>query len=90
VRPSDEDLEALRGKTAEDVVKALVPDGWEILPSRTGGGIRYRDGKGNQVRIMPGDPAAPDPTHRGPYAYVTLDGKPTRLPLAGNPVLSGE
>jgi hypothetical protein len=75
------------GRTSEELVEALVPDSWERWPASKGIGIRYRDGKGNQVRIMAGDPTARDVEHRGPYAVVRLNGNPTRIPLKGNPVL---
>ena len=87
MKPSDDDLAALRGATPEEVVQALVPEGWKREPSARGGGIRYNDGKGNQVRIMPGDQAARSPDHRGPYAIASFNGKATRILLRGNPAL---
>lgn len=90
MRPSDEDIDALWGKTPEEVVDALVPEGWLREPSARGGGVRYKDGKGNQVRIMPGTPTADDPAHRGPYAVVSFFSDKNRIPLAGNPILSHE
>jgi hypothetical protein len=90
VRPSDEDLEALRGATPEEVVRALVPEGWDSDPSRTGGGVKYFDGRGNQIRVMPGFPDHRLLDHSGPYAVVSFNGKKTRILLKGNPALDEE
>jgi len=34
-----------------------------------------------------GWPNAKDPLHSGPYVKISKDGKVTRIPLKGNPVL---
>ena len=90
MRLNDADYEALRGCTPEELVEALVPDDWTIEPSARGGGTRYKDGKGNQVRIMPGSPGEDDLLHSGPYAVVSFFGGKVRIPLAGNPLLGHE
>jgi hypothetical protein len=87
---NEETVQALTGKTPQEVIDALVPEGWLVEPSRTGGGVRYRDGKGNQVRIMPGERTAHNPSHRGPYAVISLEGRKVRILLAGNPVLGSD
>jgi hypothetical protein len=78
------------GSTPQDVLNKLPPsirnNGW---PTRTGNGIRFADPSrpGDQVRIMPGNPRAPDPLHQGPYVEISKNGRETRIPLRGNPVL---
>jgi hypothetical protein len=86
---NEELFQSLRGKTADEVVEALVPEDWIREPSSSGGGVRFRDGKGNQVRIMPGYEFG-DALHRGPYAVISLNGMRVRIPLAGNPALSAD
>ena len=66
---------------------ALVPEGWLVEPSARDGGTRYHDGKGNQVRIMPGVSGSRDPLHSGPYAVISWRGRVHRIPLADNPAL---
>ena len=87
MRLTDDDYDALRGCTPDDLVRAVVPEGWTKEPSRTGGGFKYHDGKGNQVRIMPGTPGDGDLLHQGPYAVISFFGARVHIPLAGNALL---
>ncbi len=79
----------LRGLTFDEV-DGLIPDGWVKSPTRGPGGTRYSNPArpGEQVRIMPGNPADPNPLKRGPYARISADGTVSDpIPLAGNPGL---
>ena len=90
---------SLRGASPQEI-EALIPPNWIREPTSGGGGTVWREIRpgskpanrrftGNQVRIMPGDPTAPDPLHQGPYVVVNIKGQgPIRIPLAGNPALS--
>ena len=82
---------ALRGRDPTEVADA-IPDDWTESPSRTGLGRRFADPRrpGDQIRIMRGNPADPDPVKRGPYVRVSKTGKVSDpIPLQGNPILSG-
>ena len=81
--------ESFTGAKPEDVRDA-IPDSWgEGRPTRDGTGTRWAnpDKLGEGVRIMPGTQGANDPTHAGPYAVFTRNGKEVRVPLEGNPAL---
>jgi hypothetical protein len=86
--PNPGDIPA--GSKPQDVIDLLPP---HIVqggyPTRSGGGTRYPDPDrhGDVIRIMPGDPASPDPLHQGPYVEVSKNGQETRIPLEGNPTL---
>ena len=88
--PSIEDPESLRGKTPEEI-EDLIPDGWvEGSPTRSGHGRRWKnpEKRGEQVRIMPGDPTNDPLEKRGPYVGVSRNGTQSPpIPLAGNPAL---
>ena len=70
-----------------------IPGSWKTSPGRGPGTERYTppDRTGPQILKEPGDPAASDPVHRGPYCKVSPgDRTPNfRVPLRGNPVLHG-
>ena len=82
---------SLEGATPDEVEQA-IPDGWESAPTRTGGGTRYSNpaAPGEQVRVMPGNPADPLPVKKGPYVRVSKDGvRSDPIPLHGNETLPG-
>lgn len=59
-------------------------------PTRGPGGVRYHipARPGEVVRIMPGNPADPNPLKRGPYARISTGGDVSDpIPLYGNPNL---
>ena len=88
--PREFDPTELRGLTADEV-RQRIPDGWEMQPSKSGGGTVYRDPEhhGRNIRIMPGYPpgSRPDPMTWGPYARVCQNGAAVKVPLSGNPTL---
>jgi len=45
------------------------------------------DRPGDQVGIMPGDPTASDPLHRGRYVVISKGGSRARIPPLGNPTI---
>jgi hypothetical protein len=84
-----DDPASLRGASPKEI-EDLIPEGYSPgRATRKGGGTRYEDPKrrGDQIRIMPGEPGASDPLHRGPYVVISKGGKVTRIPLEGNPTL---
>jgi hypothetical protein len=84
-----DDPDSLKGVTKEEV-EDLIPDAWNKGPTRTEGGLRaFRPGTRNSegIRIMPGNPAASDPLHRGPRVIITKGGHKWVIPLKGNPTL---
>jgi len=85
--------ETLRGKS-EGEVEDLIPKDWVKAPSKEskgGDGTRYYNPKkqGQQIRVMPGNPADPAPVKQGPYVRVSSGTKPKSppIPLKGNPTL---
>ena len=83
------DPSTVEGKLASDVADA-IPPGWIASPVQTGRGTRYSDPKkrGDQIRIMSGNPADPDPVKQGPYVRISISGKKSApVPLDGNPTL---
>ena len=80
--------ESLWGADVEEVA-ALIPQHWLESSTRKGGGRRFAnpDKRGEQVRIMPGDPGASIIVKRGPYLVASQDGRKWRIPLKGNPVI---
>ena len=83
-----DDPESLRG-ASPDEIEALIPGDWIQKPLKKGKGVRYLNPKrpGQAVIIEEGWPNAKDPLHSGPYVKISKDGKVTRTPLKGNPVL---
>jgi hypothetical protein len=84
-----DDPESLRGATPEEV-KRLAPSNFEESPTKKGDGIRLADPerKGEQIRIMPGNPNDPNPTKQGPYVRISKNGKVSPpIPLQGNPTV---
>ncbi len=80
---------SLEGASPEEV-KSLIPPGWVESPSRKSEGVRYADPShlGDQVRVMPGNPADPVAVKQGPYVVVSKSGKVSdHIPLSGNPTL---
>jgi hypothetical protein len=90
--PRTFDPAVLRGQSADDI-RAAIPSNWVPRPSKRGGGTVFTDPNnfGRQIRIMPGYTAGnrPDPLTHGPYAEVSQNGVTTKVPLHGNPTLSG-
>jgi hypothetical protein len=81
--------ETLRGQAVTDV-EATIPPNWIAAAVKGGLGKRDSDPErlGDQIRIMTGNPADPDPVKRGPYARISKSGKVSDpIPLAGNPTL---
>jgi RHS repeat-associated protein len=78
-------LHSMEGATPQQV-RDLIPRTWRSAPSTSGGGVKFFDGKGNQVRIMPGTPGIGN-VHGGPYMVVSIYGTIAWVPLAGNPML---
>ena len=80
------DLRGLHPKQIREIC-----DGWPIEPSKRGVGVVYDDvaNLGRQIRVMEGYPpgSRPDPITWGPYAEVSQNGKPIKIPLEGNPTL---
>ncbi len=88
-RSSLEDPPSLTGAELHEVI-GLIPPGWETSATKKEGGLRaFKPGtrRSDGLRVMPGDPAAPDPFHRGPRVIITHGGVTWRIPLKGNPVL---
>jgi hypothetical protein len=84
-----DDPDSLVGAELDEVVR-LIPADWETAPTRREAGMRaYRPGTrlSDSVRVMPGDPTAPDPFHRGPRVIISIRGRQWRIALKGNPVL---
>ncbi|GAA0716017.1 hypothetical protein Drose_37105 [Dactylosporangium roseum] len=88
--PNTFDPNMLTGRTAAEI-DAAIPSDWERVPSKSGGGITYRDPDnfGRQIRVMPGysDRNRPDAMTHGPYVVVSQNGTKTKVPMAGNPAL---
>lgn len=74
--PSVDDPDSWRGvdpEEAEDLVSEHYSPG---EASRKGGGTRYADParKGDQIRVMPGNPNDSNPVKRGPYLRISKNG----------------
>jgi hypothetical protein len=83
------DPSTITGRRASDV-EAAIPSGWVAAPARSGLGKRYADPtrRGDQVRIMTGNPGDPVPMKRGPYVRISKSGKVSDpIPLDGDPIL---
>ena len=81
---------SLRGADPK-AVRELVPKDWIASPTKGAGGTRFADParRGDQLRIMPGNPRDPNPVKQGPYARTSTSGvKSDPIPLKGNPTLS--
>lgn len=61
-----------------------VPDEWRVVPTNSGGGVRYYDpaNPGNSVRVMQGSPTSPYPNSQAPYVRWQRNGAP--LDVNGN------
>ncbi|MGH9782813.1 MAG: RHS repeat-associated core domain-containing protein [Terriglobia bacterium] len=84
-----ENPQSLRGAKPGEIEK-LIPDGWVRQPTVGEGGTRWLNPKkpGEAIRVMPGNPADPNPIKRGPYMRISRDRKVSDpIPLAGNPTL---
>jgi RHS repeat-associated protein len=78
----------LAGKTPAQIEQILQGKGLTGTPTRDGNGVRYDvPGQlGDQVRLMPGNPADPDPAKQVPYGRVSQNGvKSDPFPINGNP-----
>ena len=53
-----------------------IPHHWQVEPTRKGGGQRYTNPRDphDHVRVMPGNPASPNPAQRAPYAKRMKNG----------------
>jgi RHS repeat-associated protein len=86
--PKPEDIQ---GKTPEEIDDMMEGKGWQGEPTSGEGGTRYPnpDVPGEQVRVMPGNPADPNPVKQGPYGRISTGGGVSApIPLQGNPTLS--
>lgn len=83
-----DDLNSLRGASMREM-EDLIPSNFVRNATRKDDGIRFADParRGDQIRLMPGNPSAIDPLHQGPYAVISRGGTVTRVPLQGNPTL---
>lgn len=80
---------SMRGVSVADI-EAAIPAGWRVSAAKNGLGKRFADpGRpGDQVRIMQGNAADPNPGKRGPYVRISRSGMVSDpVPLLGNPVL---
>lgn len=84
-----QDLSTLEGAT-EEQIEGLIPKDWQGKPLNKGEGTKYANPnkQGETYMIEKGNPGG-DPTniHSGPYLRVSRNGKVSRIPLKGNPVL---
>jgi len=81
----------VEGKDPADIKKA-IPKDWPEAEAKSGRGRRFSDPahKGDQIRVMDGNPADPNPVKRGPYIRISKSGKVSNpIPLKGNPTLGG-
>lgn len=85
------DPQTLRGLDLDDLHDALSARWGDGVPSRSGDGWVYEDPvrRGRQVRLMPGygPGVRPNRITEGPYVVTSQNGRWTKVPLAGNPVL---
>lgn len=82
--------DSILGASVADI-EAAIPADWRVSAAKNGLGKRFSDpGRpGDQVRIMQGNPADPNPVKRGPYVRVSRLGMVCDpVPLLGNPVLN--
>ncbi|MDE2142761.1 MAG: hypothetical protein KGJ84_10150 [Elusimicrobia bacterium] len=82
--------ESLRGLSKGEI-RDSIPRDWTTKPANSLGTVYVKPGtKGAvTVRIMDGNPGAPDALHQGPRLVVANGkGKPVRVPLAGNAELN--
>ncbi len=80
---------SLVGATIQEI-ESLIPNGWIKLPLRRGEGVRYLNPSkpGEAVMIEKGwTNADSNNLHSGPYVRISINGKTTRIPLMGNPIL---
>jgi hypothetical protein len=81
--------EDLRGLSPRQIRE--ICEGWPVEPARRGVGVVYDDvaNGGRQIRVMEGYPpgSRPDPLTWGPYAEISQNGRPIKVPLEGNPTL---
>lgn len=84
------DPESLKGMDMNDL-KSRIPADWKVKPTDSGGGEIFEDPlhRGRQIRIMPGyaKDVRPGEINHGPYVVVSQNGRPVKVPLAGNPTL---
>jgi hypothetical protein len=92
-RPPERSLsnpDSLRGATKTDIER-IIPSDWTDAPARNGLGNRYtKPGTRGavQVRIMDGNPNAPDLLHQGPRVIISNGAdSPISIPLKGNAAL---
>lgn len=89
-----QDPAAIRGASPKTIDEVARAQGWEAVPAkRGGGGMRYFKPGTNRsegIRVMNGDPNAPEGVKQDPYAMITRGGQKTRVPLEGNPTLDQE
>jgi len=67
-----------------------VPEGWEIKPSKKGGGTKYTDpnNRHNNIREMPGNPNSPNTAQQEPYVIFKKEGTP--YDVNGNPLKNAD
>ncbi|WP_167882024.1 polymorphic toxin-type HINT domain-containing protein [Leptospira montravelensis] len=73
-------------------VRNQIPAGWLTDPSnKKNNGTRFYDPKnerGNNIRVMPGNPNSPNPAQQSPYVKWVKDGKVRDV--NGNPLKDGD
>jgi hypothetical protein len=87
-----DDPSTVEGKGPQEV-KDAIPKDWSESPAKNGLGKRYANPNrpGDQIRVMDGNPADPNPVKRGPYVRVSRNGKVSEpIPLKGNPTLGSK
>lgn len=82
------DPEDLRGMDPAELKRMLAH--WDVVPSRSGDGLRFIDPviPNRRIRIMPGYAGnRPDELTHGPYVVVSQHYEKVKIPLEGNPLL---
>jgi hypothetical protein len=78
-------------ESKKELDEKLVKVGhWMKGPNKDGNGVRYIDGKGQLISVSKGYSKGirgGDLVHRGPYVKLMPDD--IRIPLAGNPAVTG-
>lgn len=80
----------LEGRSPAEI-EEMIPDSWAREPTSGSGGTRYvhPTNRGEQIRVMPGNPDDPNPIKRAPYARISRNGKISDpIPLKGNPEIN--
>ncbi|MEP7348343.1 MAG: RHS repeat-associated core domain-containing protein [Sphingorhabdus sp.] len=63
------------GRATTQAAEIAAKRGLGSASASRGGGVRFADGKGNQIRVERGDPKAPFASQRQPYVKETSGGR---------------